>query len=79
MYYFYVLFSDLDKKYYYGSTKDLKKRFKEHENGQVLSTIHRRPVRLAYYEAYDTIDKARFREQQVKKSGAIRANLHKRI
>ncbi len=32
-----------------------------------------------YYEAYGTIEKARIREKQVKQSGAIRTNLHKRI
>jgi putative endonuclease len=79
MYYFYILISDLDMKYYYGSTKDLINRFKQHQNGEVTSTKCRRPLRLVYYEAYTTRQKAVFREKQVKNSGAVRANLHKRI
>jgi len=79
MYYFYILLSHKDMKYYYGSTKDLVKRFGEHEKGNVVATKHRRPLKLVYFEAYETIQKARFREKQVKQSGAIRSNLHKRI
>ncbi len=79
MYYFYILISDLDMKYYYGSTKDLINRFKQHQNGEVTSTKCRRPLRLVYYEAYTARQKALFREKQVKNRGAVRANLHKRI
>ena len=40
-----------DKKFYAGSTKDLKLRFEQHNNGLVESTKDRRPFRLIYYEA----------------------------
>lgn len=79
MYYFYILFSETDKKYYYGSTKDLKKRFEAHERGKVSATKFRRPLSLIYYEAYTSVDKARIREKQVKSSGSIRKQLHDRI
>jgi putative endonuclease len=79
MYYFYVLFSEIDNQYYYGSTKDLRKRFTEHDKGKVTSTRYRRPLKLVYFESYDSVDKARHRERQVKNSGSIRTNLHKRI
>jgi len=79
MNYFYVLLSKKDSKCYYGSTIDLKNRFKQHCNGKVTSTCHRLPVELVYYEAYLTIDGARKRERQVKQSGSIRSALLKRI
>jgi len=79
MNYFYVLYSEKDKKYYYGSTTDLKKRVAEHNEGKVTSTEYRRPLELVYYEAYESLDSARLRERQVKSSGSIRATLHKRI
>ena len=51
MYYTYVLLSKKDDKLYTGYTKDLKLRFKQHNNGQVKSTKNRRPFILIYYEA----------------------------
>jgi putative endonuclease len=43
--------SEMDKDLYVGFTKDLKKRFDEHQKGLVASTIHRRPLKIVYYEA----------------------------
>ena len=37
---------------YKGSTGDLRRRFSEHEQGQVSSTKHFRPVHLVGYESY---------------------------
>jgi hypothetical protein len=34
---------------------------------------------LIYYEAYEHLQQARVREQQVKSSGSIRKQLHKRL
>lgn len=79
MHYFYILKSVEDARYYYGSTTNLSRRFKEHMDGKVVATKFRRPFRLVYYEAYEDLQNARRREQQVKRSGAIRASLHKRI
>ncbi|HMS23378.1 MAG TPA: GIY-YIG nuclease family protein [Candidatus Saccharibacteria bacterium] len=79
MYYFYILQSKKDNSYYHGSTNDLRRRTNEHVSGRVISTKHHLPIVLVYYEAYSTLIKARLRELQVKKSGSIRTNLHKRI
>lgn len=79
MYYFYVLQSELDQKFYYGSTNDLKRRFDEHQNGKVTATKYRKPFSPVYYEAYQTLAQARQREQQVKDSGSIRKALIVRI
>jgi putative endonuclease len=51
MFYTYVLISEKDRELYVGFTKDLRKRFDEHEKGLVGSTAHRRPLTLVYYEA----------------------------
>ena len=51
MVYTYVLLSEKDNGFYIGLTKDLKRRFGEHNKGLVASTSHRLPLRLIYYEA----------------------------
>ena len=66
MYYVYILLSEKDGKFYTGSTNDLKRRFNEHNSGQVDSTKNRLPMKLIYYEAcIDEID-ARAREKYLK-------------
>ncbi|MEO8065255.1 MAG: GIY-YIG nuclease family protein [Candidatus Doudnabacteria bacterium] len=52
MFYVYILKSKKDGQKYVGSTKDLKKRFKLHNEGRVFSTKSRIPFELIYYEAY---------------------------
>jgi putative endonuclease len=51
MYYTYILLSKGDNHFYTGFTKDLKRRLAEHNTGLVASTVHRRPLKLVYYEA----------------------------
>jgi putative endonuclease len=51
MFYTYVLKSSKDDWLYYGYTADLAQRFEEHTKGRVISTRHRRPLKLVYYEA----------------------------
>ena len=51
MFYSYVLRSKKDKRFYTGATSDLRKRFSQHNNGEVLSTKGRGPFELIYYEA----------------------------
>ena len=79
MFYFYILKSEKDQKYYYGSTINLKNRLLAHHKGEVEATKFRRPLRLVYYEAYEQLIQARFREKQVKFSGSIRKQLHSRL
>ena len=62
MYYVYILHSKKDGKLYIGSTSDLKTRIKKHNNGYVLSTKHRRPIKLIYYESYIISRDAKRRE-----------------
>jgi putative endonuclease len=79
MFYVYVLISTKDGDTYIGSTKDLKKRLAEHRAGYVDSTRNRRPLKLAYYEAYAAEDDARAREKNLKLRGQARTGLIKRI
>ena len=51
MHYTYVLLSKTDGNFYVGYTKNLKRRFESHNNGQLQSTKNRRPLELLYYEA----------------------------
>ena len=52
MFYVYVLYSLKDFRLYIGYTSNLRRRFREHENGLVKSTKKRRLFQLLYYEAY---------------------------
>ena len=66
MFYVYVLKSLKDNKLYIGYTNDLKRRFKEHNDGENVSTKSRRPFVLIYYEAYLSQKDAREREKKLK-------------
>ena len=55
-----------DGTYYTGSTNDLLLRFTQHRNGEGSNyTCKRLPVKLVYFEEFDRIDKAFYREKQV--------------
>lgn len=66
MFYTYVLISNSDRNFYIGFTKNLKRRFQEHNNGAVASTANRRPFELIYYEACLTEADALKREKYFK-------------
>jgi len=61
--YMYILKCNNDS-YYTGSTIDLEKRLKEHNDG--LGSNHTKkylPVELVYYEIFQRIDEAFYREK----------------
>ena len=63
--YMYIL-ECFDETYYTGSTKDLELRVQQHQEGIGANyTSKRLPVTLLYYEEYDRIDHAFYREKQV--------------
>lgn len=66
MFYMYILKSGKDGKLYFGYTKDLQNRLKEHNLGLVRSTKSRLPFRCVYYEAYASKDDAVKREHNLK-------------
>ncbi len=66
MYYVYVLYSQKDRGLYIGYTKNLKRRFHEHNQGLSISTKGRKPFILIYHESFiNTVD-ARAREKYLK-------------
>lgn len=55
-----------DNSYYVGSTKDLKRRLSQHQEGLGSNyTSKRLPVKLVYFEEYNRVDEAFYREKQV--------------
>lgn len=63
--YLYIL-RCFDNSYYVGSTKDLERRLRQHQEGKgAMYTARRLPVELLYYEEYSIIDEAFYREKQV--------------
>jgi putative endonuclease len=75
----YVYFLQLDNDdIYVGSTNDLRRRFKSHENGEVTSTKGHRPLTLKSYVAVETEQKARELEKYFK-SGSGKAFAGKRF
>ncbi len=67
LYFTYVLRSKKDGKLYIGHCRNLRTRLNEHTIGHVLSTKHRLPVELVYYEACRDEMKAVKREKYFKK------------
>ena len=78
MYYVYILISKKDNNFYIGYSDDLRRRFKEHQEGKVKSTKHRRPLKLTCYEAYLTKNEAMRREKFLKSSDG-KKDLRKRL
>lgn len=63
--YTYILLCD-NGKYYTGSTHDLEGRLEDHLNGLGANfTRKHKPVKLVYFEEYDRIDEAYYREKQI--------------
>ena len=79
MFYVYVIQSKKDRALYTGSTNDLRKRFREHNHGQVYSTKFRTPFELIYYEAYKSEEDARMREHNLKLRANALGQLKQRI
>jgi putative endonuclease len=57
-----------DKSYYTGVTNDLEKRFQQHEQGinRNCYTYTRRPLKIAFYEKFNSPNSAIRFEKQVK-------------
>ena len=67
-YYIYILQSLKDKQFYTGYTSNLKNRIEEHNNGEVISTKNRLPVKLVYFEGCLSQQDATHREKYLKTS-----------
>ncbi len=65
-YYVYILRSLKDNKFYTGYTVNLKNRIKNHNEGKVVSTRHRIPFELIYFEGCLNEEDALHREKYLK-------------
>jgi len=79
MFYVYILKSLKDNNLYIGSTNNLSRRLKDHNEGRVFSTKGRVPFEIIYYEAYKAEKDARKRERNLKLRSRAHAQLRKRI
>jgi len=78
MVYTYIIRSKKDGKWYTGSTRDLRKRFNQHNNNETSSTKGRGPFELIYYEACLNEQDAQIREKYLK-SGMGKRYLKNRL
>ena len=79
MHYVYTLKSVKLGELYVGQTNDLKRRFVEHNEGKNISTKHKAPFKLVYYEAYQSKSDAVYREKQLKRHSQAYVALRDRI
>ncbi|MBI1931536.1 MAG: GIY-YIG nuclease family protein [Ignavibacteriales bacterium] len=66
MYFTYILKSQKDNTFYYGSTQNLDARILVHNSGSVKYTKGHRPYVLHYFEKYETRKEAMKREKYFK-------------
>ncbi len=78
MHYTYLLESSINGKWYIGYTKDLRKRFNEHNKGKNGWTKTGVPWKLIYYESCFNEEDARSREKYFK-TGMGRRYLKNRL
>jgi putative endonuclease len=79
MFYVYFLQSKKDGSLYIGYTNDLKRRFTEHNDKKNISTKHKAPFELVYYEAYKSKVDAKYRESNLKRFAGSHSKLKQRI
>ncbi len=71
MYYIYILKSEEHDQVYTGFTKDLKKRFQDHNSGRSKHTKKYKPWILTSYFAFEQESKARDFEEYLKTGSGI--------
>ncbi|MEM7110242.1 MAG: GIY-YIG nuclease family protein [Bacteroidota bacterium] len=66
MFFTYIIISLKDSTYYYGHTKNLENRLKDHNSGKVRSSKGKRSWKLHYFEKFDSKSEAYKREMYFK-------------
>ena len=79
VHYVYLLKSKIKETIYIGCTSDLRRRFKQHNSGENISTKKYKPWTLIYYEAYKSKSDAFMREKKLKHHARWLIELKKRI
>jgi putative endonuclease len=77
-FYVYVLLSEKDNQFYTGYSSNLRERLKLHEEGKVISTKNRLPIKLIYFEGCLNQQDATRREKYLK-SGNGKIYLRNRL
>ncbi|MCX6794309.1 MAG: GIY-YIG nuclease family protein, partial [Candidatus Gottesmanbacteria bacterium] len=62
----YILHNPLTRRYYVGSTTNLKRRLQQHRSGNTRTSRLLGTKELFYIEEYKTTDEARLREKHIK-------------
>jgi len=76
--YFYILECTNSNKYY-GHTNNLARRIEEHNKGEVKSTKNKRPIRLVYFEEFDSRKDACRYEMKFKNGKTRKETINKLI
>jgi len=79
MHWFYVIKSQKNGELYFGSTNNLVRRLKEHNDNRTFSTARYSPWKFVYVEGYASREDSIHREEQVKHYGKVYAQLKRRI
>ncbi|PIR53072.1 excinuclease ABC subunit C [Candidatus Peregrinibacteria bacterium CG10_big_fil_rev_8_21_14_0_10_49_10] len=90
MFHVYILHSEKDDGLYTGFTTNVRNRLKEHNEGSVISTKARRPLKLIFLESYTNKGDAVRREKYLKTAvgrkmlkvmlrNTLRENVHENI
>ena len=72
MFHVYILQSDTTRRYYTGTTQDIRGRLKERNAGENKSTRHAVPWNLVHREDFLTRSEALRKEKQIKSRGVAR-------
>jgi len=72
MFFSYILQSKKTKRYYIGSTDDVKNRLEEHNTGETVSIRRGIPWKIVHAEQFSTRSEAIRKENQIKARGAQR-------
>jgi putative endonuclease len=62
MYFVYILLGEKDHRTYVGYSNNVMARLKRHNAGHVAATKNRRPLRILFYEKFETEKEAKERE-----------------
>lgn len=62
----YIIQSNKNNRYYFGSTSNIVRRLEEHNRGKTLSTRHAGPWKLVFSQECDTLLEARKIERKLK-------------